>query len=113
MNDCWFGYLWHCRYLTHGDRAPKPSAAETTAHKIAVRKERFLPDQQAVILAVRARLQVRMVHCHPFPERWSRAGIDDVDSKTQMKFSFERGEVGEKLANFVPSSNQGGAAGGP
>jgi hypothetical protein len=66
MNDWRFGYLHHYRYLTRADRAATPSAAKTTAYQIADRRERFLPDQQAVILAICARLAVRIVHGHPY-----------------------------------------------
>jgi hypothetical protein len=57
MNDCRFGYVQHCRYLMDADCAATPSAAETAAHKIEDRRERFLPDQQAVLPAIRKRRQ--------------------------------------------------------
>jgi hypothetical protein len=66
MNDCRFGYVQHCRYLMDADCAATPSAAETAAHKIEDRRERFLPDQQAVLPAISQTPAVCIVHCHPF-----------------------------------------------
>jgi hypothetical protein len=58
------------------------------------------PDQRAVLLAVRTRLRSPSYTVAPFLERRS-----SVDVEASDEVSFGRGDVSDRLANFLPSSN--------
>ena len=100
MNDCRFGYRQRCRYLAHADR----SMVDYT-RSIGNRAEYLPPDQQGALLAI-GTPAVCIVHRHPFSREKHLRRYRSPD-----EVSFGRGEVSDRVVNFIPWSNQGGAAG--